>query len=148
MMENQTPLVVNSEMQDYLRSSSKWSVFLSILGFIGAGIMVMLGIFMTVLGGSMSAMSNPVLPTKIMPFLGVFYLLFAIVYVLPSLYLFQFANKTKKSLETNDQDLLTQGVKNLKLCFKTLGILSIVCIVLTFVGYAFLIAFFVSKGLF
>ena len=146
--ENKNELLVTSEIQSYLLTTSKWAIFLAILGFIGTGFMVIAGILMTLVGSTISGLSkapsNGMFP-EIFPFLGIFYIIMAGIYFFPSLYLFQFADKTKKAIEINNQELLSGGLGKLKSTFKSLGILTITFIVLLIIGYSALIIFAIQS---
>jgi len=146
--DNKQHLLVTPEIQAYLQTTSKWATFLAILGFIGTILMTLCGLLMTVLGGTLSSLTNtPGNPigTAILPFMGIFYLVIAFLYFLPSLYLFQFSEKTKKAINNNNQELLSIGLGKLKTTFKTLGIMTIVMIGLTIIGYGALIIFIVQS---
>jgi hypothetical protein len=77
--------------------------------------------------------------------MGIFYIIIAVIYFLPALYLFQFAEKTKKAIDNYNQELLSAGLEKLKSTFKTLGIMTITFIVITIVGYGTLIAFMLQS---
>jgi hypothetical protein len=56
------------------------------------------------------------------------YVLIGLLYFFPCLYLFNFSSKMQIALRNNDQELLNQSFKNLKSCFKFIGILTIIVI--------------------
>jgi len=77
-------------------------------------------------------------------FVSVFYILMALLYFFPCLYLFNFASKMQIALRNNDQDHLNESFKNLKSTFRFVGILTIVSLglgllvfVLGMIGAAF-----------
>lgn len=146
--ENTQNLLVTTEMQAYLRTASSWATFLAILGFIGSFFMILIGLAITLIGGTLSSLSNTpdsAIGSAILPYMGIFYIIIAAVYLLPSLYLFQFAEKTKKAIDNYNQELLSAGLEKLKSTFKTLGIMTITFIVITIVGYGTLIAFMLQS---
>jgi hypothetical protein len=115
--------------------ASKWAKFLSIIGFIGVGLMVIVGIFI------MFQLAN--LPIRIgngLPFawFGIFYILMALLYFFPVYYLFQFANNTKKGLSNNSNESVEVGLVNLKSMFKFIGIFTVV--ILSIYALIFLVA--------
>lgn len=131
-MEEQTPtsnlfdLQLDHEASTYLVESARWARFLSILGFVMCGLLVLVGLFMgtfisSSLSGSMGMGSF---------FGGTFftmlYIVIALLYFFPCLYLFQFGSKMRTALQNNDQQLLSYSLKNLKSCFKFFGILAII----------------------
>jgi hypothetical protein len=146
--ENTQNLLVTAEIQTYLRTASSWATFLAILGFIGSFLMILIGLAITLIGGTLSSLSNTpdsAIGSAILPYMGIFYIIIAVIYFLPALYLFQFAEKTKKAIDNYNQELLSAGLEKLKSTFKTLGIMTITFIVITIVGYGTLIAFMLQS---
>jgi len=139
-MENQTNLVLNDLAVDSLRVSAKWTMFLAVVGFIFIGLMLVGGLV------AMAALSsvpdepafggfNPV--SSIQSYLGIIYLVMAVIYFFPVLYLYKFAKSTKEALLYNNSELLAEGLQNLKSHYKYVGIVTIVMLclyALTFVG--------------
>jgi len=119
-------LHIDHDSSSYLGETAKWAKFLAILGFVFCGLIVLVGLFaasflsaaMGKFGGEGSMMSGAAL--------SFIYVLFALVYFFPCLYLYNFASKMQVALRNNDQQQLTQSFKNLKSCYKFLGILMIV----------------------
>ena len=72
--------------------------------------------------------------------LGFVYVILALVYFFPILYLFRFAKKMKDSLRTNDNSELTAAFSNLKSHYKFVGIFTIV--ILSLYLLIFIIAIF------
>jgi len=102
----------------YLLETAKWAKFLSILGFIGMGFMVIGGLFASVamsrFGGSQSLL------------IGVMYIVMAAIYFFPILYLYKFSNDLKEALNRNNSSQLELALGNLKSHYKFIGILTIV----------------------
>jgi len=102
----------------YLLETAKWTKFLSILGFIGMGFMVIGGLFASVamsrFGGSQSLL------------IGVMYIVMAAIYFFPILYLYKFSNDLKEALNRNNSSQLELALGNLKSHYKFIGILTIV----------------------
>ncbi|WP_293894310.1 DUF5362 family protein [Flavobacterium sp.] len=119
-----------------LRESAKWCLFLSIVGFIFIALMVVIGAFTAVMmsaiptdpyGGAMGPMAaNPF--NAIKGYLGVFYILLALLYFFPVYYLYKYANGTKQALESGNNDVLSNALVNLKSHHKFLGIMTIIMI--------------------
>ena len=131
-MDQETPaanlfdLQLDQQATTYLSESARWARFLSVLGFIMCALLILAGVFLgsvvsTALSGSMGAGSY---------FGGTFftmlYVVIALIYFFPCLYLFQFGSKMRTALRNNDQELLSLSLKNLKSCFKFFGILAII----------------------
>ena len=66
---------------------------------------------------------------------AIIYLVMAVVWFFPLMYLLRFANQMRTAIEANDQESLNTSVQNLKICFRYLGIVTII-------GILFYILFF------
>ncbi len=127
MEENQNfGLQLQTAAQDYLRESAKWSMFLAILGFIGIGFMALMAIVMTSAMSMMPEVPGPFGAIK--GLISIMYLVFAILYLFPIYYLYKYADNTKKALNSQNSELLTNAFSNLKSHHKFLGISAIVVI--------------------
>jgi Na+/H+ antiporter NhaB len=136
-MENQNNLQLNEQAVSALRESAKWSYFLSILGFIGVGFMVIAAFFV---GSIMSmAPNNPYGeggPFAMMKgFLSVFYIIIAVLYFFPILYLYRYASGMKQGLSMSDSETVSNALVNLKSHHKFLGITAIVVLSLYFLVF-------------
>jgi hypothetical protein len=131
-MEQQTPtnlfeLQLDQQASNFLGEAARWARFLSILGFVMCGLLVLLGIFMgTFLANSFGGMNLGGASMLGSGFFTFIYLLAALFYFFPCLYLFHFGSKTRLAIRNNDQELLSASFKNLKSCFKFFGILAII----------------------
>lgn len=132
---NEPQLILDEEIKDYLNSSSKWAKFLSIIGFIGVGFMFLGSLFLMIVGGTLgsASMSYGVSPNL----MGFLYFIFAVLYIFPIYYLYQFSTGISKGLKLNSQENIKEGFKNLKAQFKYLGIMTIVIISLYFLIFIF-----------
>ena len=121
-------LNVSSTIMGFLKETSTWTYFLSILGFIGIGLMLLFGVFFSVVMGLISG-GNPYDNLGMdMSYFGLIYIVLALLYFFPVLYLFNFSRKTKLALKTNNNDDLTTAFSNLKSHYKFMGVFTIVVI--------------------
>lgn len=136
-----------------LRESAKWCMFLAIVGFIFIGLMVLAGVFMTIVMSALPAtmandpytqmgMNNPFMQIK--SYLGAIYLVFALLYFFPVYYLFNYAKGTKQALESGNDGILANALVNLKSHHKYLGIFTIVMLSLYIVGIIAMVIFAAS----
>lgn len=116
-------LQIDDQSNSYLTETAKWAKFLSILGFIGCGLLVILAIGMGTFMGSM--MQNSMMPGGGF-LLSILYIAMAALYFIPCLYLYRFAGSMQLALRAADAHQLQTSFRNLKSCFKFLGILTIV----------------------
>lgn len=129
-------LSLTSGAKTFLNEAAGWTKFLSIVGFVFIGLMVIVGLFA---GSFISDMMEAQTGTSMMSgaFLTVFYLLFAALYFFPVYYLFQFSSKMKAALAQQSSELLQQAFENLKSHYKFMGILMIVILGFYVIALAF-----------
>ncbi len=127
---------VDQAGKSHLADAAKWAKFLAVFGFIVCGLIVIIGIFF----GSFFSMltsqygSNPYNELPASSGLGsvmgtamaFIYILMALIYFFPCLFLFRFATKMKNALASNDQTVLNASFQNLKAAFRFVGILTII----------------------
>ncbi|WP_323026874.1 DUF5362 family protein [Gelidibacter japonicus] len=112
----------------FLKETSTWTYFLSILGFIGIGLMILGGLFFSLALNLMPG-GNPYAGLGVdMSYFGMIYVVIALFYFFPVLYLFNFSRKMKSALSSNNNDELTAAFSNLKSHYKFIGIFTIVII--------------------
>lgn len=129
---------VDQAGRSHLSEAARWAKFLSIIGFIMCGIIVLVGVFFgSVFSTLTSGYGNSPyddLSTSAASGLGtmaaVFYIIFALIYFIPTLFLYRFATKMKTALASNDQIVLNASFQNLKAAFRFVGILTIIMIAL------------------
>ena len=132
IQEGGSGLELQSGAIEYLREIRKWAKFLSIVGFIGIGFMLLAGIVVSISFSQFdtSDLGSP-FPTSL---LGLIYVVMAAIYFFPVLYLFRFSQRMKVALNTNNSEALKQSFMNLKSHYKFMGIMMIVMFALYFVG--------------
>ncbi|HTF81994.1 MAG TPA: hypothetical protein VL947_09720 [Cytophagales bacterium] len=132
---------LSEDAKAYLKETAKWSRFLSILGFVMIGFIVIAafaaGTIFTKLG---TMATNPAMTAMggMGAMFTVVYLLMAALYFFPTLYLYKFSVKMLGALKGNIVSSMTEAFKNLKSVFKFWGIFSIV--ILSFYGIILLFA--------
>jgi heme/copper-type cytochrome/quinol oxidase subunit 2 len=114
----------------YLNETARWSRFLSILGFIMCGLLVLMGVLYGTVFSSLMKTADPetaALAGGIVSTIVAFSMICgALLLFFPSLYLFRFSSRMKRAYSNNDQTALTDALKNLKSFFKFYGIVTIV----------------------
>jgi hypothetical protein len=107
-MENQTSfesfeLQLNNEAISALKESAKWSFFLSILGFIGIGFMILAGLFMSTMMSAIPTVAMGSSPFGAMKgIIGGIYIVMALLYFFPVYYLYKYASGMKTALQSNE----------------------------------------------
>jgi Family of unknown function (DUF5362) len=129
-------LHVDHNVSTYLTETAKWAKFMAIMGFIGCGFMVLFSLFIgSFLSAAFLRMGGGTAGLGYMGgFLSFIYIVIAIVYFFPCLYLYNFASKMQVALRSNDQDLLSLSFRNLKSCYRFVGILMIIVLALWVLG--------------
>jgi len=123
-------LQIDQQSISYLGETARWAKFLSIVGFIMCGLMIVLALFAGTLMATLSRFrSNDALQGIAGmggAFVSLIYIVVALLYFFPCLYLFNFAGKMQTALRNNDQTSLNASFGQLKSCFKFVGILTII----------------------
>lgn len=124
------PLVVTEEIRSYLYDSARWTYFLSIVGFVTTGLIILSAFSAPAVLSSMSAQGMSPSLSKIGG-TGLSFVLFiyAMLVFYPSLLLNRYSNSAKKAVLYGSQDDVAIAMKKMKDYFKYCGILTIVLIV-------------------
>ena len=128
---------VDQAGKSHLSDTAKWAKFLAVFGFIVCGLIVIIGIFFgsffsmfsSQLGGDNpynDIGGTPGFGTAMGSAMAIVYIIMALIYFFPCLYLFRFATKMKTALASNDQSVLNTSFQNLKAAFRFVGILTII----------------------
>ena len=149
MEQNQAlfSLTIDPGTKAYLNETAKWAKFLSIVAMI---VLILVFLF-TVL--SASVLDNATLITLGGPSARVSQgasnsvrigmvigsLIMVAIGFIPLFYLLQFANRMKKALAANQQNILNESFYNLKRYFRFLGIVVIIVLILYACIFAFAI---------
>lgn len=129
--QNLFDLQIDHQASVFLRETAKWSKFLAIVGFVICALLVLVGIFAGSLladFGTLTGMGDMVSGAGAV--FTIIYVIIALVYFFPCLYMYNFATKMKMALNTNDQNQLNSSFGNLKSCFKFMGVLTLVILCL------------------
>lgn len=128
-----------SAVSAQLERTQPWVRFLSIMGFIASGLMVLLGL---VIGAASAAMGrSEMLPVMVMyPIMGA-------LYIFPSLYLLRYADGIKRFMSSNMEDDLATALDAQRSFWKFAGIWTIVSIGFAAVAFVIAIAVGVLAGI-
>jgi Family of unknown function (DUF5362) len=129
-------LSLDHESIEHLTETARWGKFLAIVGFITCGLIAIFSFFIGSFLANSSALSS-YSGTEIRSassiggaFLTFIYLVVAVVYFFPCLFLFRYSVRMKAALNTNDQVKLNQSLKNQKLLYRYVGIVTIIAVAL------------------
>ena len=131
--ENLFELQVDQQRISYLSETARWAKFLSIVGFVFSALLVIFSLFFgsiisifSKLGSNSDSFGSSAVMSYYSYGITIAYIIIALLYFFPCLYLFNFSSKMQTALRNNDQINLNAAFGNLKSCFKFVGILTIV----------------------
>jgi hypothetical protein len=133
---------ITSSMVESLRQTKPWVRFLSILGFISVGLMVLAGLFMMlsgIIGGTMARSMGGAVGGAPILLMGMLYLLFAVLYIFPSLFLFRYASSIARMQSGETVSGMEEALAAQRSFWRFAGILAAIVMVL----YLLLILFFI-----
>lgn len=131
-------LQLDQTAKEFLKETAKWAYFLSILGFVGIGLMLLVAVFAGSLFASMGSMPGMgAMGGSFGTIMGVFYFFIAALYFFPVYYLNKFASNAKKAFKDNDTEALTVSLGYLKSHYKFIGILMLSILVLYAIIFVF-----------
>ena len=127
--QNLFELQLDQPSTAYLGEAAKWAKFLAIMGFIFCAFMVVAALFAgSMMSAMMSSAGSGFGSMYGSGVITVIYLFGAALYFFPCLFLFRFASQMQDAIRNHEQSKLQGSLKNLKSCFRFLGILTIVII--------------------
>lgn len=113
----------DNEIKDYLLETSKWGKFLAIVGYVGIGLIILVGLGVMVGFSIFNKASGIGFP---MGAIGLIYVVIAVIYYFPVSYLYRYSVQIREGLDSNNNQSTTSGFENLKSLFKFMGIFTIV----------------------
>lgn len=119
-------LSIEGAARDLLQTAATWARIIAIVGFISAGLSLLAALFAPSESGAVAKGANVLLT-----------ILFLLVGVVLNIFLFRFATNTLESLNNMSQVQFNEGVNNLRIYFKMIGILVIIMIALVFIVVLF-----------
>lgn len=123
IIEQQNDLIFNEKIKSHLLVYAKWSKFLGIIAYIGAGFMVLLG-FAYLFISALTA-SQP-LSTIYKVFMFGIMLVCGIIYAIGANYMLRSSKQLKHGILTNNQESTENGIGYQKKLFRFIGIVTIV----------------------
>lgn len=129
--EKVTGMQLDALGQQALKSTGKWALFFSVLGFIGVALMVIVGV---VAGGAMmfagSNFANEPSTGVATGFLGggmmFMYVVIGSIYLFPLIKLFKFSQTIEVAIKKQDEAMLTTALVHLNKHYKILGYYTII----------------------
>ena len=129
MTSDSTSIILDENAIEHLRIARKWSNFLSIIGIVIIGIMLIAMVGILILA-SRFPQDELVRFTALAQMLPLVVML--LIYGIPIYYLYQFGKHSKIAINNHDSEAISLAFKYLKLHYRFMGILVIVVFVLYF----------------
>jgi heme/copper-type cytochrome/quinol oxidase subunit 2 len=115
---------IGSEILNNLNSTRKWTTFLSVLGFIFLGLLIVAGLTTSLfLSAFKTQKANLGIPESMMI---IFFVVIGAIYFFPVFFLFRFSRNTRDAIQNFDSKKLLKGLNNLRLFFTYIGVMVIV----------------------
>ena len=131
-------LAIDSVTKAHLSETARWARFLAIVGFISLGLVLIGGIAVALfVGRPLDTYSGRSVFDSFSVGMSFMYIIAAVIWFFPLLFLFRFASRMQTALNGNDQNALNISFENLKSCFRYVGVITII----VFALYALLLVF-------
>jgi hypothetical protein len=117
-------LTITSIAKGFLKETAKWCKFLSVLGFVGLGLLFLSSFFISSVYSNMPQAAA--MPFNLGIVMTVVYILIIAIYIFPLYYLYQFSLKLKKALLSKDDKILADAFEMLKSHYKFIGVFTII----------------------
>lgn len=115
---------IGSEILNNLNSTRKWTTFLSVLGFIFLGLLIVAGLTTSLFLTTFKTQeANLGIPESAMI---IIFVVVGAIYFFPVFFLFRFSRKTRDAILHLDSKKLLKGLNNLRLYFMYIGVMVIV----------------------
>lgn len=120
-----TELNLNAHSRSFLKEIAGWTYFLSIIGFIFVGLFVLIAVFASSIYNNMAQFSQE-LPVNVGLFMTAVYVIVALIYFFPILFLFKFSKRLKSALKSKEDEELASALEMLKSHYKFVGVFTII----------------------
>jgi heme/copper-type cytochrome/quinol oxidase subunit 2 len=123
-VQEERKIEIGSEILNKLDSTRKWTTFLSVLGFIFLGLIIVAGLTTSLFLTTFKTQeANLGIPESAMI---IIFVVVGAIYFFPVFFLFRFSRNTRDAIQKLDSKKLSKGLNNLRLYFTYTGIMVIV----------------------
>ena len=130
-------LTIDPATKSNLFETARWARFVAIVGFVFLILMVFVGIYSTLTINrfeddyrEMGGLGSTGMMGSAGAGVAVIYIFMAVIWFFPLFFTLRFANQMRSALQNNNQELLSAAFQNLKVCFRYLGIITVIFLVL------------------
>ena len=137
--EQPTPTGVASRgVTAILQGTQPWVRFLSIVGFVSSGVMVLIGLIAGTIGIARGSIETAIMV--------VLYPLFGVLYIFPSVYLLRYANRIRQFAKNGQEQDLAGALDAQRSFWRFVGVLTLVSLATGIIGMV-VAAFGVAAGM-
>ena len=140
--KNSNELKVSDVIKENITSGMKWAKFLNILMCIAVAFMLLAGV-MVILVSSITSLGSS---SPVMGIAGIFYILFALIYIYPIKLCFSGIRNVKDAFQYDSQEDLEAASDNLRKLLKFMGIVTITMIAIYLIAFFILFIVGVASG--
>ncbi len=141
-------LTLSEKALSHLNTARKWSMFLSIYGFIQCGLIILGGIGMFGMQFLFSFQKEISLPFPIFAIMGIMYLILGVICFFPSLYLYKFSDNAGKLVNYRNQESVNITFQYLGNFYKFMGIIVIITLAIYLISIPLFFIFSLSSYLY
>lgn len=130
-------LTIDPVAKSHLLETARWARFLAIVGFVFLVLAALVGVYSAVMVNRYEADYREMGGPGSANMLGsagagvaVMYMIMALIWFFPLLFTLRFANTMRNALQSNNQELLSTSFQNLKVCYRYLGIVTAIFLVM------------------
>jgi hypothetical protein len=119
-----------------LKETVRWTKFISIVGFVGIGLMGLVIIILGFAGSAIFAYYEQIIPgiAAYQAIVIMFCVIFLGIFAFLVVKLYRFSTLTRKAIEVQDQDMFNKGLQALKVYFTVGGIIAVVGLLINLVS--------------
>jgi hypothetical protein len=121
------PPAISDQVFYYLSDIRRWTKFLAIIGFITIALMVLFSLIFLMLPEGFRDSGIPFYDARIV---SAIYLVNALIFFFPALYLYKFSKNLRNSLRSGDESSLIRAFRFLRAHYRFLGIITIILLAL------------------
>ena len=114
---------VDETAKGHLLETARWAKFLSIVGFVTIALLILAGLFASMIMGSLGGTIGSGMPAGAMMAI---YIVFGALYFFPTYYLFKFSSLIKPALLGANQQDFNSALSYLRKAFRFIGIVTLV----------------------
>ena len=137
-------LSIDPTAKAHLSETAKWARFLAIVGMVFMSLVVLaivlFAVFFSTMSNSIDQSSGGAsvfFSSGLGIGLAFFYIILLGIWFLPLLFLLRFANNMKRALAGDDQQALNRSFQQLKVCYRYIGIITIIILSLYAIAFLF-----------